>query len=482
MRVMRSWRQAACLCLLLAVSLAGCGDAGHAARGALRIPVYGGIDIPDPARAHSRGDLFIDSLLYSGLVKFSPDLHVIPELAVSLPTISFSGLTYTFTIRQDARFADGKPCTARDVVYSLSRALRIGGADARRALGGIVGARAVERRAKRTPSGLQVLDRLTLRIHLATPDADFLQKLAFPVASVVDHRVVPDRVMQGWPGAPAGTGSWIVSQRNRAGDLVLSPRPHFYASLQLRSLVLVPVRDPSAGLALYRKGALDVAQVPPTDIARMSSNAELRQTNALAAYYAVPLSGSALSLAAGLDRNQLVQDAGMGLTALDTVVPPSVPDYVSSPPAIDPPTGATASTPPVSILLSAPSDPVMQSLQRALGRQWRSTGAVTAARVKIFEVTHLLPDPGDWIRIALPKTHSSWLRRSLRSARRLTNDPVDRMNVYDACERWVLQKGFVIPLATGSIAYLMKPAVQGLQVTPSGVMPENNNWALAVVS
>src|SRR5579884_2886421 len=122
-----SWRLYAFTLLLLLsllLELTSCSSATlH--RGILRLPLYSAVRSLDPAAATS-STLLIDSLLYSGLVKFSPDLHIIPELAVSIPTISSNGRTYTFTIRQDARFADGIRCTAADVVYSLSRALRPG--------------------------------------------------------------------------------------------------------------------------------------------------------------------------------------------------------------------------------------------------------------------------------------------------------------------------------------------------------------------
>src|SRR5438270_154766 len=112
--------------LLMSLSLAACGGSPSHPAGTLRLPVYGTLSAPDPALASTDADLYVDSLLYSGLMKFGPDLHVIPELAVSLPTISAGGRTYTFTIRQDARFADGTPCTAEDVAFSLVRALRLG--------------------------------------------------------------------------------------------------------------------------------------------------------------------------------------------------------------------------------------------------------------------------------------------------------------------------------------------------------------------
>ncbi|HEX6510612.1 MAG TPA: ABC transporter substrate-binding protein, partial [Chloroflexota bacterium] len=148
-------RSLAIVGLSLALVLTGCSGSSapaSAQTSALHIPLYGAISRTDPeifdgAQASASTPLFLTSLLNAGLVKFGPDLHVIPEIAVSIPTISTGGRSYTFTIRQDAEFADGEPCTAADVAYSLARALMPGEHSplAWSYLGGIKGAAAVAR-------------------------------------------------------------------------------------------------------------------------------------------------------------------------------------------------------------------------------------------------------------------------------------------------------------------------------------------------
>ena len=63
-----------------------------------------------------------------------PDgLRLRPELAEAEPVVSRDGKTYTFTIRKDARFSDGKPVTARAFAHALERiltpAMESGGGD-----------------------------------------------------------------------------------------------------------------------------------------------------------------------------------------------------------------------------------------------------------------------------------------------------------------------------------------------------------------
>ena len=48
-------------------------------------------------------------------------LRLTPELATSYPHVSKDRKTYTFRIRSNARFSNGTPVTARDLVHSLER-------------------------------------------------------------------------------------------------------------------------------------------------------------------------------------------------------------------------------------------------------------------------------------------------------------------------------------------------------------------------
>ena len=50
-------------------------------------------------------------------------LHLRAELAEAEPVVSRDGKTYTFTVRKDARFSDGKPVTARAFARALERIL-----------------------------------------------------------------------------------------------------------------------------------------------------------------------------------------------------------------------------------------------------------------------------------------------------------------------------------------------------------------------
>ncbi len=74
----------------------------------------------NPVIARSDADKDLVALIYSGLMRPSPDGKLIPDLAESY-TVSDDGLTYTFTIRGGAVFHDGSRVTANDVVFTVNQ-------------------------------------------------------------------------------------------------------------------------------------------------------------------------------------------------------------------------------------------------------------------------------------------------------------------------------------------------------------------------
>jgi len=86
--------------------------------GIIREAVLGTPRFVNPALAITRADQDITALVYSGLMKLSPDGTLAPDLAESI-TVSEDGITYNIIVRKDARFHDGTPVTARDVVFTI---------------------------------------------------------------------------------------------------------------------------------------------------------------------------------------------------------------------------------------------------------------------------------------------------------------------------------------------------------------------------
>ncbi len=93
------------------------------------VPVSGGsitegiIGMPtlvNPVSAISDADKDLVSLVYSGLIRKDPTGNFIPDLAESY-TMSGDGLVYTFTLKKNVTFHDGKDLTADDVIFTVDK-------------------------------------------------------------------------------------------------------------------------------------------------------------------------------------------------------------------------------------------------------------------------------------------------------------------------------------------------------------------------
>jgi peptide/nickel transport system substrate-binding protein len=87
--------------------------------GSLSEGIIGAPRFINPVLAISDADRDLSSLVYSGLLKATPDGTYIPDLAQSY-TISPDGKTYTFVLKKNATFQDGAPVTADDVVFTIA--------------------------------------------------------------------------------------------------------------------------------------------------------------------------------------------------------------------------------------------------------------------------------------------------------------------------------------------------------------------------
>lgn len=85
------------------------------------VQIFGTID---PAKISDYTDYMAAVNLYDGLVTVDSGGNIVPELAESW-TVSDDAKEVTYTLRADAKFADGSPVEASDVVYSVERLLRI---------------------------------------------------------------------------------------------------------------------------------------------------------------------------------------------------------------------------------------------------------------------------------------------------------------------------------------------------------------------
>jgi peptide/nickel transport system substrate-binding protein len=77
-------------------------------------------ELLNPLTSNDAGASEVLGYIFEGLLTREPrSLELKPMLAATRPEISSDKLTYTFKIRKDARFQDGRPVTGEDILFSV---------------------------------------------------------------------------------------------------------------------------------------------------------------------------------------------------------------------------------------------------------------------------------------------------------------------------------------------------------------------------
>ncbi len=245
--------------LLLASLLAGCAASGAPASGGT-LNLYG-IDpyTLDPAVSGEMTSHDYIVQIYSGLVTLDENLEPAPDIAERWEP-SDDGKAYTFYLRDDVRFHDGRGVTAEDVKYSWERACdpATGSQTAASFLGDIVGAKDVLAGNATEISGVRVINDYTLEVTIDAPKSYFLYKLSYTTAYVVDRANVESGGV--WWLRPNGTGPFRLKQWDINSQLVLERNEYYYREQAKVDSVVFHLWS-GVPMDLYETGEIDVTEV-----------------------------------------------------------------------------------------------------------------------------------------------------------------------------------------------------------------------------
>jgi len=160
----------------------------------------------NPVLAFSDADRDLTILVYSGLMRATPEGKLIPDLAEKV-VISEDGLTYTFTLRENTKFHNGEPVTAGDVVFTIKLAQNPDVKSPKRAnWEGVL---------------VEALDERTVQFKLAQTYAPFLENTIMGI--LPEHRwkdVPPEQlIFTTYNTEPIGSGPYqfVSADRDNAG-------------------------------------------------------------------------------------------------------------------------------------------------------------------------------------------------------------------------------------------------------------------------
>ena len=201
----------------------------------------------DPIGSVSGGSIETFGQLYSRLLRRDEYGDLQPGLAERWE-ISPDGMEYTFHLRQ-ARFSDGSPITADDVVFSLLRMRDDPEAAYSLSVASI-----------KTAS---VVDDYTVLVTLKAPNAPFLDALEICFLGIVSKSDVERRGSQAaFAEQPVTSGPYRVVRWNRGDRIVLEANPYYWRESYPRNsgAELIEVPDVNTRLAMLQAGEIDAAK------------------------------------------------------------------------------------------------------------------------------------------------------------------------------------------------------------------------------
>ena len=183
--------------------------------------------------------------LHDALVKPMPGKSFAPSLAESWK-VSPDGLAYDFVLRKGARFHNGDPVTAEDVVFSFERYRGI-----------------YARTLKERVVAAQATDATHVRFRLKQPWPDFMTyygSLATGAGWVVPKKYVERVGDDGFKKAPIGAGPYRFVSFNPGIELVLEAVDGYWRKTPaVKRLVFRVIPDPATRLAALKRGEADIA-------------------------------------------------------------------------------------------------------------------------------------------------------------------------------------------------------------------------------
>ncbi len=216
----------------------------------------------DPAESYEFTDNEVDGNCYRKLIVPDPinGTKIAPDLAEKWE-ISSDGMTFTFHLTANARFASGKPVTAADAEYSLRRVVQLNKTPA-----------FIITQFGYTKDNVEKLiratDGRTLIMQLPTQQAPsfVLYCLSANVGCIVEKAAAEAHATNGDMGnnwlktTSAGAGPFKLTSWAASDHIIVDANSGSGIPPGVRRIVLRQVKDPAEQLLLLQKGGVDIAR------------------------------------------------------------------------------------------------------------------------------------------------------------------------------------------------------------------------------
>jgi oligopeptide transport system substrate-binding protein len=287
--IWRLWILFLAVCCFL---VGGCKDAGSRAD----LVFINGAEPEslDPAIITGQPEGRVVNALFEGLTTYDSAGRAVPGMAESW-TISEDRKTYVFKIRDDAKWSDGSPVTARDFVGSWRRTLspETGSGynyqlfyikNAKRFADGEI--------EDFSQVGVRAVDDRTLQVELESPTPFFLELCAFPTLHPVPVKLI-DEAGDDWikPGRIINNGAYLLEEWKINDRIRLRRNPGYWnaKNVALEVVDVLPIAKDTVAFNFYASGNADLVMdkglAPPSLLEDLKKRPDFHAAPFLGTYF-----------------------------------------------------------------------------------------------------------------------------------------------------------------------------------------------------
>ncbi len=289
--------------------------------------------------------------LYEGLVAQDSHGRAVPGAATSWE-ISPDGLTYTFHMRDNAKWSNGDPVTAGDFEFSFRRLM-----DPKTAAGYASVFYSIKNSEQIATGhmsvdqlGVKALDDKTLQITLNAPTPYFIELLTHNTGFPVNPKAVKEFGSKfSQPGHMVSNGAYELVSFNPNDKIVMKKNPYYWDAehVQIDQVNWIPFQDRSSCMRRFEAKEVDICSdvaAEQMDYVKQNLGKWFHQAPLLGIYY-IDIKGEPSSklrdprvrqaIGMTIDRDFLAQEVWRGtMLPASSMVPPGINNYVKDGPQL----------------------------------------------------------------------------------------------------------------------------------------------------
>jgi len=213
--------------------------------------------------------------LFEGLLNQDENGELVPGVATDWE-VSDDKMTYTFHLRDDAKWSNGDPVTAGDFVYAWRRAADPATASPYQWFISLMslenGDAVVAGDMAPEELGVEAIDDTTLEVRLTSPLPYFPQMVVHSTTFPSPQSVIEEHG-SAWtsPENFVGNGAYVLTEMNPGESIVREKNDQYWdaENVILDKSVALIINDENVALTRYRAGELDMTDIPAGQFPRL---------------------------------------------------------------------------------------------------------------------------------------------------------------------------------------------------------------------